>query len=192
MGKSLPVMTATTPGSASAFDTSTLLMRACGSVERRSLQKSIRGSATSSANFVCPVHLARASTLRNGLPMTFKGPPLPFLFVPINRLFNRLGLFSAHPCGGQRDGLVDFQIPGAAAEVAREGFFNLLAGRVGFGLEQFFSDEEEAGRAVAALGRAQVREGLLQRVKSRAVGHAFDGLDLAPRGVQAEHQAGED
>src|SRR2546421_4728138 len=34
----------------------------------------------SSANFVCPVHLARASTLRKGLPTTFR------LFLVINQI----------------------------------------------------------------------------------------------------------
>src|SRR6185295_12459517 len=53
------------------------LMMACGSWLRRILQNSMRGSTMSSANFVWPVHLARASTLRNGLPTTLRG--LPFL-----------------------------------------------------------------------------------------------------------------
>src|SRR5437762_13335113 len=35
----------------------------------------MRGRKMSSANFVWPVHFARASTLRNGLPTTFVGLP---------------------------------------------------------------------------------------------------------------------
>ncbi len=54
--------TATTPGAASAFDTSIDTIRACAIFERSSLQWSIRGSITSSANFVCPVTLAAPST----------------------------------------------------------------------------------------------------------------------------------
>ena len=49
---------------ARARATSTLLMRACGNGDRSSFACSIRGSITSSANFVCPVTLARASTRR--------------------------------------------------------------------------------------------------------------------------------
>src|ERR1043165_4409489 len=36
----------------------------------------MRGRKISSANFVWPVHFARASTLRKGLPTTFNGFPL--------------------------------------------------------------------------------------------------------------------
>ena len=43
-------------------------MRACATFERRSLQWSIRGRKTSSANFVCPVTFAAASTLAYGRP----------------------------------------------------------------------------------------------------------------------------
>src|SRR5436305_5345118 len=38
----------------------------------------MRGRKMSSANFVWPVHLARASTLRNGLPTTLSDFPLSF------------------------------------------------------------------------------------------------------------------
>ncbi len=62
IGRSLPVATATTPGAASARETSIETMRACAIFERSSLQCSMRGSITSSANFVCPVTFAAAST----------------------------------------------------------------------------------------------------------------------------------
>src|SRR4030095_5883875 len=42
----------------------------------------MRGSTMSSANFVWPTHFARASTLRNGLPMTFRS--FPFLLRSFN------------------------------------------------------------------------------------------------------------
>src|SRR5437867_11780884 len=59
-----------------------LLIIACGSCVRRILQESIRGRKMSSANFVWPVHLARASTLRKGLPTTLSGfPRLPFFVI---------------------------------------------------------------------------------------------------------------
>jgi hypothetical protein len=47
------------------------------------VQNSIRGSTMSSANFVWPVHFARASTLRKGLPTTLSGFPLLFPFLAI-------------------------------------------------------------------------------------------------------------
>ena len=47
------------------------------------------------------------------------------------------------------------------------------------------------GRAVAALGGAQLGEGLLQRVEPAAVGHALDGLDLASLALDGQRQAGE-
>src|SRR5260370_42548328 len=43
----------------------------------------MRGRKTSSANFVWPVHLGRASTLRKVLPTTFRGFPLFPFFVMI-------------------------------------------------------------------------------------------------------------
>src|SRR6266498_2813971 len=44
----------------------------------------MRGRKISSANFVWPVHFARASTLRKGLPTTLRGLPL-FPFCSINQ-----------------------------------------------------------------------------------------------------------
>jgi hypothetical protein len=61
---SRPVIAASTPGIARAFETSSRRMRACASFERRILQWSIRGRKRSSANRVWPVTFAAASTLR--------------------------------------------------------------------------------------------------------------------------------
>src|SRR6185295_14453508 len=102
------------------------LMMACGKWLRRILQKSIRGSTMSSANFVWPVHFARASTLRKGLPTIFNGCPflpLPFLiieneklsalirglilFVPINAFARQFHLFPTHASCGELDGFID-------------------------------------------------------------------------------------
>src|SRR5688500_6410846 len=79
IGRSLPPKTATTPGSARALEKSMLLIIAWGRWLRRILQANMRGKTMSSANFVCPTHLARASTLRKGLPTKFSG--LPFLLM---------------------------------------------------------------------------------------------------------------
>src|ERR671927_631750 len=152
----------------------------------------------SSANFVAPTHFERASTLRKGLPTTLKSSgrrprpfdlaappsgltrPLPLpvlpLLVPIDALSRELGLLAAHPRGGQLDRLVDFDVAGAAAEVPAQGFFDLFARRVRVLSEQFLGDEEEAGRAVAALRGARVGEGLLQGVEAVGRRHPLDGL----------------
>src|SRR5688572_33267926 len=66
-----------------------LLINACGRCERSILQNSMRGRTMSSANFVCPVHFARASTLRKGLPTTLSGFPLLFPFLVIQYQFMR-------------------------------------------------------------------------------------------------------
>ncbi|CAM5461448.1 hypothetical protein SCALM49S_03841 [Streptomyces californicus] len=48
-----------------------------------------------------------------------------------------------------------------------------------------------AGRAVAALVAVEVEERLLDRVQFVALGHAFDGGDLAPLGGDREGEAGD-
>src|SRR5438874_11961220 len=48
----------------------------------------MRGRKMSSANFVWPVHFARASTLRKGLPTTFKGFSL-FSLLLINQVSHK-------------------------------------------------------------------------------------------------------
>ena len=58
--------------------------------------------------------------------------------------------------------------------------------------EQFFGGEQESGRAIPALCRAEIREGLLQGMKVWPVSHPFDGGDLAAFHIQSQHQAGQD
>src|SRR5207248_6737733 len=98
----------------------------------------MRGNTMSSAKRVCPVHFARASTLRNGLPTTFNGAsfrpfwPSPFdpLFVAIDAFCRERRLFAAHPRRRKFDRFVDFDVAGAATEIAAQGFFDLYARRV--------------------------------------------------------------
>src|ERR1700749_5035309 len=118
----------------------------------------------SSANFVAPTHFDRASTLRKGLPTTLKSfssrtpsswaRPLPLLpcplFVAIDTFSRQFHLFAAHAGRGQLDRLVDYDVAGAAAEVAAQRLFDLCARRLRVLRKQLFGDEEEAGRAVAA------------------------------------------
>src|SRR5712692_6740978 len=99
----------------------------------------MRGRKMSSANFVWPVHLARASTLRKGLPTTFSGRSLLWLslaiskfhakaprrkakgaksFATIETLARQFHFFTTHPRRRQLNGFVDFDIAGAATEIA--------------------------------------------------------------------------
>src|SRR5881409_3262582 len=94
-----------------------LMMRACGTVLRKSFVCSIRGRNRSSAYFSSPIHLAFASTLTNGFPTT-RNPRLPPLFPAINRLLGGLGLGACQPRGGQFHRFQYFDVTGAAATFA--------------------------------------------------------------------------
>src|SRR5687767_11411115 len=87
-------------------------------------------------------------------------------------------MLAAHPRGGQLDGFVDLQIAGAAAEVPAQRLYDLGAGRRGSLLEERLAGEQESGSAVSALGRAELRERLLQRVEPLGRLHPFDRRDL--------------
>src|SRR5207249_1996466 len=202
IGRSLPVSTAFTPGSARAFDGSMPVMRAWGWGLRSSLAYSMRGRNRSSANRVAPVTLAVASTLRIALPTTRNGVPdrptaavsltAAFLRVPIQGLPRRLGLLPPHARRGQFHGLVDLHVSRVAAQVARQRLLDLVARRLGVLGEQRFGGEQERGGAVAALRRAQLGERVLERMELPAHRHPLDGLHAPPGAREAEHEAGED
>src|SRR6185436_15235789 len=121
----------------------------------------MRGRTTSSANRVWPVHLARASTFRNGLPMTFLGLPYP-LFIAIDRLFDRLGRFASHSCRSELNCFVDLQVARAATKVPCKRIADLTPARVWVLFNKLFGSEQETGRAIPALGRAQISKRVLQ------------------------------
>src|SRR6185295_18068520 len=121
----------------------------------------MRGSAMSSANSVCPVHLARASTLRNGLPTTLRSfrslrvAALFFLLIAVDAFFGWLCFFAAHARRREFDRFVNLDVAGTAAKIAGERFLDLIARRQQIALEQLFRGEQEAGRTVSALRRAK-------------------------------------
>src|SRR5882762_10656276 len=127
IGRSFPVSTVFTPGSPAARDVSIERMRAWGWGLRSSLAKSMRGRNRSSAKRVTPVTFAVASTLRWALPTTRK--PAAFLPDAIQGLRCRLRVLPLHACRRQLDGFVDLDIAGAAAKVAGQGLFDLVARR---------------------------------------------------------------
>src|SRR5690348_376047 len=202
-GRSRPVSTARTPGARAAASTFTERTRAWGCGERSSLPKSIRGSARSSANSVSPVTLAVASTLRCALPTTrsaagrssFESFLLAagfFLPPAIERLLRRLRGLAAHPGRRELHRLVDLDVTGTAAEVACERFFYLVARGTGIGAEEGLGREQEGGRAVTALGGADLGERVLEGVETPVPRHPLDGLHAMARAGHAQHQAGQD
>ena len=65
----------------------------------------------------------------------------------------------------------------AAAEIPRQGFFNLAVGGLGILIEQSLTGHDHAVDAVAALDGLFVDEGLLDFVHILGVAQAFDGRD---------------
>jgi len=90
------------------------------------------------------------------------------------------------------DGLENLLIAGAPAEIPREGFADLIAGRVRVLVEERLGRDEIAGRTVAALRGAEIGERFLQRVKPAVDGQSLDGRHAAPAAFDAEHEAGQD
>src|SRR2546422_1740560 len=106
--RSLPVMTAATPGILSALDVSMLLMRACAYGLRAMSRYSIPGSFTSSTYLPLP-RMKRASSLRLTLC------PMPPISTDI------WGLpFRSHRLRRVLDRLHDVHVAGAAAEIPRD------------------------------------------------------------------------
>src|SRR5947208_6819890 len=183
IGRSFPVSTAVTPGALAARDVSIERMRAWGWGLRSSLAKSMRGRNRSSANRVTPVTFAVASTLRWGFPTTRN--PVGFLPDAIQGLRRRLRVLAAQAGGRQLDGFVDLDVTGAAAEVARERLFDLVARRTRARREERLGGEKECRCAIAALGRAQLGECLLEGMERAALRHPLDRLDPATRHASA-------
>src|SRR5688572_6125141 len=106
-----------------------LLINACGRCERSILQNNIRGRTMSSANFVCPTHFARASTLRKGLPTMLKFLSTVTGYTdsiqPVYALLWQCHLLATHSRRGEFHSLVDLNISGATTQVSRQRFLNL-------------------------------------------------------------------
>src|SRR6266478_9488568 len=111
-------------------------MRACAWGERSNFMCSMRGRTMSSAKRVWPVTLARPSTRRRGLPMTF-------MFQPARGFLDRLE---------------NLLVPGAAAKVARNGFLDPFPVGHSFVVEERFRRHQDPRGAVAALRGAEVGE----------------------------------
>src|ERR1700686_5595251 len=132
IGGSPPGRPASTPGSARARVVSMRRIRACGCGLRRIRPKSIRGSARSSANLVCPLTLAKASGFVSDLPT---------MVSSATALLSRCGQF---------DGLEDLHVTGAAAEHTGERLLDRVACRLRVSIEQGPGGEQHRRGAVPA------------------------------------------
>jgi hypothetical protein len=88
--------------------------------------------------------------------------------------------------------LKNLQVAGAAAKIAGERFADLVARGVRICIEQSFGGNENRGSAVAALRRAKVSEGFLQRVQRAIRAEAFNGDYFSSVALDSQEQAGED
>ena len=97
----------------------------------------------------------------------------------------RAAPFGQHVADGVDDGLV----AGAAAIVTRDPEPRPARGWRPAASHQFRARHQHARRAVAALQRVAVEEGLLQVAHCARLGQAFDGLDRLAVGLHRQHQA---
>jgi 2,4-dienoyl-CoA reductase [(3E)-enoyl-CoA-producing], peroxisomal len=111
-----------------------------------------------------------------------------FLFAAIQALTRQFHFFATHSRRRQFYGFIDFDVAGTTAEIAGQRFLDLITRRLWFLIHQFLCRQEKAGRAIAALRRAEIGEGILQRMKRPARGHAFDRCDLTVFGIQTQKQ----
>ena len=89
---------------------------------------------------------------------------------------------------GQLDGLQNFSVARAAAQVSRQGLTDLVSGRTGICVQKSLGGEQNSGNAITALRRAEVGEGVLQRMRFAILRHPFHGDDFGIDCFNAEHQ----
>src|SRR5690606_7147862 len=75
----------------------------------------------------------------------------------------------AHPCRGELDRFDDLRVAGATAEIAGNRFADLVIGRGGVLAEEGVGGDDHAGRAIAALERVRLPEGILQEAEAASV-----------------------
>src|SRR6266849_2101212 len=182
--KSARVITALTPGSASALEVSIDTMRACGCGLRSTRPMSWPGRLKSAPKRARPVTLSAPSGRMVRVPTYVC--EFPFVIV------SAMGLSLSHRRGGVHHRAHDLVVPRAPAEVAGEPVAHLDLRRVGRPLEQGLARHQEARRADAALERGVLQEPLLERVEGLSLSHALDGFDLASAHLAAQHETGAD
>src|SRR4051812_6297066 len=87
------------------------------------------------------------------------------------------------------DRLDDIHVSGATADVPLDRLPNLLLARARIGVEQVLGGHQHPRRAVAALQRVGLAEGLLERMQLAVAGEPLDRLDRRAVGLDREHHA---
>src|SRR5262249_49834944 len=182
--KSSRVMTAFTPGSASAFDVSIFTMRACACGLRNTRPTSWPGRLKSAPKRARPVTLSTPSGRTVRVPMYVWGRSCSVVASAMST--------PPHVRGRVHHRLDDLVVPRAAAQIARQPVADLRLGGLEIPLEQGLRGDEHAGRADAALERRVLEELLLERMEPLPVRHALDGLDPPAAHLAAQDEAGAD
>src|SRR5881409_2914973 len=180
--KSSRVITAFTPGSASALEVSIETMRACGCGLRSTRPMSWPGRLKSAPKRA-PGHTV-AAVRADGARADIAPPVGPVRAV----LGHCLSL--SHRRGRVLHRAHDFVVSRAPAEVAGQPVSDLVLRRFGRALQQRLAGHQEPRRADPALQGRVLQEPLLQRMEPLALGHAFDRLDASAADLAAQHEAG--
>src|SRR3954463_6582339 len=145
--RSLPVTTATTPGTFSASELSMFRIFACAYGLRTMSMNSMPGNLTSSMYLPMP-RRNRGSSLRLTLwPM----PPRVADASGMGCLLHRFGLLLAHLRGAVLDGFDDIHVARTAAQVAADATANLGLARARVAGQQRGGSHDHARGAEAAL-----------------------------------------
>jgi hypothetical protein len=91
---------------------------------------------------------------------------------------------------GGFDGFKDLQVAGAAAQIARKRFANLVPSGLRVLIEQSLRGNQDCRSAVAALCGSEIRERLLQGMERTVRAQAFHGQDSFVIALNGEEQAG--
>ena len=86
------------------------------------------------------------------------------------------------------DGLEDFRVASAAAEISGEPFAYFQFGGLRVSREQIHGGENHAGRADAALRSAVRQKRLLDGVQAIGTGNSFDRADFCALGLEGRHE----
>src|SRR6185437_11080055 len=183
-GKSAAVITAFTPGSASAFFVLIDLIRAWACGLRLTLPHSMPGITVSAPNWARPITLSTPSGRIGRVPTTLRPSEALLIFGLLST-----GCLRAHDFGGVHHGAENLVVARAAAQIAGQPIPGFFLGRIGVAVEQRLGGDDKAGGAEPALKRGMLEEFLLHRVERIAVGDALDRRDRPPLGLDREHQA---
>src|SRR5262249_6438025 len=110
---------------------------------------------------------------------------------PVPSTFACLRLARGTNADRRFDGLEDRQIPGATAESPGQCGANLVARRVRIAIEKRLRGQQERRRAVAALRRAEIGEGVLQWMQLAVLRQSLDGANVAAVALLRQHETRE-